>query len=107
MNKKILTVAMFFLFILNPVFGKDMAQKDIHNQMCSNLCGSGYFYDRPGAKRNGQELVCTKYPLSCGYKCTIGWTFKYLINGTNYTCQEAIQFEPTEEDPNLIKARSL
>ncbi len=63
-------------------------QKDMD---CTKYCGEGYSYDRPGAKNNGQELVCTKYPLKCGYNCTRGWKFRYLVNNTNYTCQEAQQ----------------
>lgn len=65
--------------------------KENLNKQCAALCGNGYFYDRPGAKNNGKELVCTKYPLDCGYNCTIGWNFRYLVGGTNFTCQEAVQ----------------
>jgi len=65
---------------------------------CVRNCGDGFYYDRPGAKNNGQELVCTKYPKSCGYGCTTGWDIKYLVNGTNYTCQTAIQ-SSDESDP--------
>ena len=61
------------------------------NADCVRLCGSGFYYDRPGEKNNGQELVCTKYPKSCGYDCTTGWDIQYLVQGTNYTCQTAIQ----------------
>ena len=61
------------------------------NSDCVQYCGEGYFYDRKGSKNNGQELVCTKYPLKCGYKCTHGWNFRYLVSNTNYTCQEAKQ----------------
>lgn len=65
--------------------------KEFHNQKCIELCGDGFYYDRTGAKRGGEERVCTKYPLKCGYSCTVGWNFRYLINQTNYTCQEARQ----------------
>ena len=65
--------------------------KENLDRQCVTLCGDGYFYDRPGDRNNGKELVCTKYPLDCGYKCTIGWKFRYLIGGTNFTCQEAVQ----------------
>ncbi|MBQ8346622.1 MAG: hypothetical protein IJY17_03400, partial [Alphaproteobacteria bacterium] len=58
---------------------------------CIKYCGEGFHYDRPGDKRNGQELVCTKYPKSCGDDCTTGWDIDYLVQGTNYTCQTAIQ----------------
>ena len=61
------------------------------NADCVRLCGSGFYYDRPGEKNNGQELVCTKYPKSCGYDCTTGWDIQYLVQGTDYTCQTAIQ----------------
>lgn len=61
------------------------------DKQCVALCGDGYFYDRPGARNNGKEFVCTKYPLDCGYKCTTGWKFRYLVGGTNFTCQEAVQ----------------
>ena len=71
-----------------PAVADEKAERDAD---CVRLCGQGYYYDRPGAKNNGQELVCTKYPLPCGYGCTVGWKFRYLVNGTNYTCQEAIQ----------------
>ena len=67
------------------------------NADCVKYCGEGFYYDRPGAKNNGQELVCTKYPLSCGYGCTTGWDIDYLVKGTNYTCQTAIQ---TQSDKN-------
>ena len=72
------------------------------NEDCIKYCGEGYFYDRPGAKNNGQELVCTKYPLKCGYSCTRGWKFRYLVNNTNYTCQEAQQKEITSYTPEPI-----
>jgi hypothetical protein len=68
----------------------DDVQNNLDTQ-CVAICGEGYFYDRPGAKNNGKELVCTKYPLDCGYKCTIGWDIRYLVGGTNFTCQEAQQ----------------
>ena len=64
---------------------------------CIRYCGEGFYYDRPGAKNGGKELVCTKYPLSCGYGCTTGWDIDYLVKGTNYTCQTAIQ---TQSDKN-------
>ena len=65
---------------------------------CRRLCGNdGFYYDRPGAKLNGKERVCTRYPLSCGYGCTTGWDIKYLVNDTVYTCQTAIQTE-SEDD---------
>ena len=63
---------------------------------CLMNCGQGFSYSRPGAKNNGKELVCTKYPKECGYGCTTGWDIDYLVNGTNYTCQTAIQ--PDEND---------
>ncbi len=69
----------------------DEDQDDAKNADCIKYCGAGFVYDRPGAKNNGQELVCTKYPLSCGYGCTTGWDIDYLVQGTNYTCQTAIQ----------------
>ena len=59
---------------------------------CVKYCGNGFSYDRPGDKNNGQELVCTKYPKSCGYGCTTGWDIDYLVKGTNYTCQTAVQY---------------
>ena len=65
--------------------------KTLLNNNCVKYCGEGYFYDRKGDKNNGAELVCTKYPLKCGYGCTHGWNFRYLVGGTNYTCQEAQQ----------------
>ncbi len=59
---------------------------------CRRICGNdGFYYDRPGAKLKGKERVCTRYPLSCGYDCTTGWNIDYLVNGTVYTCQTAIQ----------------
>lgn len=61
------------------------------NAQCAAICGDGYFFDRTGAKNNGRELVCTHYPLKCGYKCTVGWNIRYLVNSTNFTCQEAQQ----------------
>ena len=61
------------------------------NTQCRAICGDGYFYDRPGDKRHGKEKVCTKYPLDCGYSCTTGWNFRYLVGGTDFTCQEAVQ----------------
>ncbi len=107
MKKKSFLIALFVFCVAKTAFGQSMGQKAIYNENCERLCGSGYFYDRPGAKRNGRELVCTKYPLSCGYECTIGWAFRYLVDGTDYTCQEAIQFETGKEEKSLIKARSL
>lgn len=66
---------------------------------CRRICGNeGFYYDRPGAKLNGKERVCTRYPLSCGYGCTKGWDIDYLVNGTVYTCQTAIQKEAEGED---------
>lgn len=89
------------LFVLSiiSIGYKNAVSKDIvpatdplfHNDNCIKYCGEGYFYDRPGEKNNGQELVCTKYPLKCGYSCTYGWNIRYLVEGTNYTCQEALQ----------------
>ena len=67
------------------------ARQSGKNADCVRLCGNGFVYDRPGAKNNGQELVCTRYPKSCGYGCTVGWDIQYLVQGTNYTCQTAIQ----------------
>ena len=69
---------------------------------CEKYCGEGFTYDRPGAKNNGQEKVCTKYPLDCGYGCTTGWDIDYLVQGTNYTCQTAIQ-EQDSDDANCVK----
>ncbi len=66
---------------------------------CRRICGNdGFYYDRPGAKLNGKERVCTRYPKSCGYGCTTGWDIDYLVNGTVYTCQTAIQKEAEGED---------
>lgn len=70
---------------------KSKRYSDPKDVECKEHCGRGYFYDRPGSKNNGQEIVCTKYPLSCGYNCTYSWSIKYLVNGTNYTCQKARQ----------------
>ena len=67
---------------------------------CLMNCGQGFSYSRPGAKNNGQELVCTKYPKDCGYGCTTGWDIDYLVNGTNYTCQTAIQ---ASEEAECVK----
>lgn len=58
---------------------------------CVRICGNGYHYDRGGDLMNGQERVCTRYPLKCGYNCTRGWDIRTLVNGTLYTCQEAVQ----------------
>lgn len=69
-------------------------QKENLNTQCEAVCGSGYFYDRPGAKNNGHEIVCTKYLLKCGYSCTVGWNIRYLVGGTDFTCQEAKQKLP-------------
>lgn len=77
----------------NPNFSGCKAKDD--NAMCAEICGNtGYKYDRPGAKKgkNGkQEKVCTYYPRSCGYNCTTGWNIRYLVNDTEYTCQQAVQ----------------
>ena len=65
---------------------------------CRRICGNdGFYYDRPGAKLDGKERVCTRYPLSCGYGCTKGWDIDYLVNGTVYTCQTAIQEEADDD----------
>ena len=64
--------------------------KENLDTQCRAICGEGYVYDRPGAKRNGKEKVCTKYPADCGYSCTTGWNFRYLAGGTDFTCQEAV-----------------
>ena len=61
---------------------------------CERLCGSCFYYDRQGDKLNGKERVCTKYQCDCGYDCTTGWDIRYLVKGTKYTCQEAIQNAP-------------
>ena len=74
------------------IFGSTNAKSNNeHNANCIKYCGEGYFYDRPGDKNDGKELVCTKYPLDCRYDCTYSWKIRYLVKGTNYTCQEAIQ----------------
>ena len=70
---------------------KSKQYSDTKDIECKEHCGRGYFYDRPGGKNNGQEIVCTKYPLSCGYNCTYGWSIIHLVNETNYTCQKALQ----------------
>ncbi|MBR2300276.1 MAG: hypothetical protein IJ870_06890 [Alphaproteobacteria bacterium] len=102
------------VLILVSITAQAQAQSDFKKAAltkdCERLCGEGFFYDRPGAKNGGQELVCTRYKLKCGYECTIGWNFEYLLQGTNYTCQDAIQFSEEdvfEVEPELIKARSL
>ena len=104
----------FYVFILTltptMICAQNTFEKARLTKDCEKLCGEGFFYDRPGAKRGGQEIVCTRYKLSCGYDCTIGWNFEYLVQGTNYTCQDAIQFgekDGFEAEPELIKARSL
>lgn len=58
---------------------------------CIQICGEGFVYDRPGAKLNGREKVCTRYPKPCGYACTVDWQIDYLVNNTEYTCQTAVQ----------------
>lgn len=70
---------------------KSKQYSDPKDAECKEHCGRGYFYTRPGEKNNGQEIVCTKYPLKCGYNCTYGWSIKPLVKGTNYTCQKARQ----------------
>ena len=65
------------------------AASDNKDADCVKYCGSGFFYDRPGAKYSGAERVCTKYPKSCGYNCTYGWDIWYPNNP--YTCQQAKQ----------------
>ena len=110
MKTKIFILLAFCCLISKTVDAKNVFEKEILNKNCVKLCGDGYFYDRPGAKRNGAEIVCTRYPLPCNYACTIGWNFQYLIDGTDYTCQEAIQFDSnysSDAEPELIKARSL
>ena len=100
----------FFAVLLGSLavgFSAKAYDKEKLNLDCERLCGQRFFYDRPGAKRNGKELVCTRYKLSCGYKCTIGWDIRYLVEGTNYTCQDAIQMEAPEDLKSLLKARSL
>lgn len=86
----------FLFFILISASNANATQKadeikEKYNADCIKYCGEGYFYDRKGSKNNGEELVCTKYPYKCGYNCTYGWRFRYLVGGTNYTCQEAKQ----------------
>ena len=72
--------------------------KDDWDADCRRICGNNeFYYDRPGAKLDGKERVCTRYPASCGYACTTGWDIKYLVNGTVYTCQTAIQTEQPED----------
>ena len=78
----------------NSYADKDDIDKDSRqylNTSCKKHCGRGYFYDRRGELRNGEERVCTKYPLKCGYECTYSWNIRYLVNNTDYTCQEAVQ----------------
>lgn len=73
--------------------------RDQKTEHCRKICGDDpswgnqrFYYDRPGAMFGGKEEVCTRYPKSCGYGCTYGWTFVY---GTSinqpYTCQTAKQ----------------
>ena len=68
--------------------GEEKIQKE---NGCKQYCGNGFHYDRPGRKNDRQEIVCTKYPNPCGYKCTVSWKIDYLVKGTNYTCQTAVQ----------------
>lgn len=56
-----------------------------------------FFYDRLGSGFHGQEVVCTKYPLQCGYDCTVGWDIAHAA-GTYFTCQEAIQTTEKKEN---------
>ena len=112
MQKFVLFVAVSCLsnFVFGEVSAQEKQTKEELNNNCVELCGQGYFYDRPGAKRGGREIVCTRYKLGCGYGCTIGWNFEYLVRGTDYTCQDAIQFNPDDEievDTPRLKARSL
>ena len=71
-----------------------MPEEDARNVDCVNICGPGFHYDRPGDKLGGREQVCTRYPYDCGYSCTTGWTYEYLKDGTEYTCQTAVQNPP-------------
>lgn len=64
---------------------------DLRTRDCIRICGPGFKYDRPGDKLGGREIVCTRYPYSCGYSCTTGWNIETLKNGTEFTCQTAIQ----------------
>ena len=70
---------------------QQVSERDLRTQDCVDICGPGFRYDRPGAKLDGREQVCTRYPYDCGYACTTGWNFEYLKDGTEYTCQTAIQ----------------
>lgn len=65
--------------------------KAMRDMDCKNICGQGFIYDRPGALLDGREKVCTWYPYDCGYGCTRGWDIEQLKNGTDYTCQTAVQ----------------
>lgn len=73
--------------------------RDQKTEHCRKICGDDpawgnqrFVYDRPGAKFNGQEEVCTRYPKSCGYGCTYGWDFVYGTGREQpYTCQTAKQ----------------
>ncbi|MBQ1925142.1 MAG: hypothetical protein II180_03370 [Proteobacteria bacterium] len=78
--------------VVAPV--QQMSEKEVRDQDCVNICGPGFHYDRPGDQLDGREQVCTRYPYDCGYACTTGWDFEYLKDGTEYTCQTAIQNPP-------------
>ncbi len=86
---KFFSILICFLLVISSYANAKSNKR--HDKNCIKYCGEGYFYDRPGNKNDGNELVCTKYPLDCRYDCTYGWNFEYLVQGTNYTCQEARQ----------------
>lgn len=67
--------------------------KEEKDAQCVARCGNGFYFDRIGEEDGGQEIVCTKYPLKCGYDCTQGWDINYLDDGSNYICQTAQQVE--------------
>lgn len=65
--------------------------KSEKDRNCVQFCGKGYSYDHMGGRNDGKEVICTKYPLECGKKCTIGWNDKISEHDENYTCFEATQ----------------
>lgn len=87
--KKFLFLCLF-VFIYPFSTSAKIVEYDIK---CKEICGhQNYHYDRTGSRLNGQEKVCTYYPLECGYTCTKGWKI-WTLKQSIYTCQQAIQVE--------------
>jgi len=66
-------------FIIPPTCGRHSCCTGPSTPECAG-CGQGYIWENPSDIRNGDGIVCVKYPLDCGYDCTSGWDIWYITD---------------------------